>query len=319
MGILGLKKLISINAPDAIKKVSVKQFSGLRIGFDTSIDVYQLYTIGVKHKILSAEGAPINHIIGTFHRVVKYLSLGIRPVYIFDGKPPALKTSVIEARRELRRVNNTVRVPSSAFDDVKKLLAVMKIDVVQAPSEAEAYAAAMCAAGIISAVASEDTDTLTFGASRLLIGLDGTATMVTSIVLEDVLTGLGITRDQFVDLCILLKCDYTSATLPGIGPKRGLNLIKKHMNIERIIESEGITPPLGFTYVEARNEFRNQVRVDLNTVDTPTGVNTVDMSVGTYSDEDINAIAKHLSGCGISAVRYKAGLTKLQKLNIVTK
>merc|ERR1711920_744377 len=42
-------------------------------------------------------------------------------------------------------------------------------------------------------------------------------------------------HDQFVDLCILLGCDYCDS-IRGIGPKTALKLIKEHGNMETILE-----------------------------------------------------------------------------------
>lgn len=40
---------------------------------------------------------------------------------------------------------------------------------------------------------------------------------------------------QFIDLCILLGCDYCDS-IRGIGPKRAIDLIKQHKNIEEILK-----------------------------------------------------------------------------------
>lgn len=61
---------------------------------------------------------------------------------------------------------------------------------------------------------------------------------------------------QFIDLCILLGCDYCDS-IRGIGPKRAIELIKKHRNLEAIIESldSKYTVPEGWIYKEARELF----------------------------------------------------------------
>jgi flap endonuclease-1 len=48
-----------------------------------------------------------------------------------------------------------------------RLLKLMGVPVVEAPSEAEAQCAAMCKHGLVYAVGSEDMDTLTFAATKL--------------------------------------------------------------------------------------------------------------------------------------------------------
>ena len=39
---------------------------------------------------------------------------------------------------------------------------------------------------------------------------------------------------QFIDLCILLGCDYCDS-IRGIGPKRAIDLIKQHKTIEEVV------------------------------------------------------------------------------------
>jgi flap endonuclease-1 len=304
MGILGLRKLIRENAPDAIKTLPTEDLAGWKIGIDASIGIYELFYTGTRYNIIGTTKLPINHIQGTFHRTVKYLRKGMIPVFIFDGKPPEIKAGVIAARSEMKINGRGVKVPQHIFTDVIRLLQLMKIPYVQAPSEAEAQAARMCADGTLDAVATTDTDALTFGTVHQIIGLDGDSKFVTAITREHVLNGLNLTQAQFIDLCILLGCDYTTASLPGVGPKRSLKLIREHKSIEAIIAAEKIEPPAGFTYKEARAEFERP------------GVMAIDAkyALPKYTSEDISAIDKFLMDSGLTQSRYKRGLDELRKM-----
>ena len=51
--------------------------------------------------------------------------------------------------------------------------------------------------------------------------------------LDKILEGMALTREEFVDLCILLGCDYC-ATIRGIGPKKAVELIKQYKSIEKV-------------------------------------------------------------------------------------
>ena len=75
---------------------------------------------------------------------------------------------------------------------------------------------------------------------------------------------LNITYDQFVDICILCGCDYTSK-ISGIGPIKAYKLIKEHTNIENIInnlitnnEKSKYKVKDDFNYKIARNIFKNK-------------------------------------------------------------
>lgn len=140
---------------------------------------------------------------------------------------------------EIAKFNKRViRVTQKHNDDCKKLLRLMGIPVIEAPSEAEAQCAQLCKDGKVYAVATEDMDALTFATPRLVRHLSsGSVDQTQEYNLEKVLAGLGLeTQDEFIDLCILMGCDYCES-IKGIGGKKGLDLIKKHKTIEQIVEA----------------------------------------------------------------------------------
>lgn len=131
-----------------------------------------------------------------------------------------------------------IRVTQKHNDDCKKLLRLMGLPVIEAPCEAEAQCASLCKDGKVYAVATEDMDALTFAAPRLVRHLSsGSTDQAQEYNLEKVIAGMELeSHDQFIDLCILMGCDYCDS-IRGIGGKRGLELIKKHKTIEKICDS----------------------------------------------------------------------------------
>ena len=116
----------------------------------------------------------------------------------------------------------------------------MGIPYVDAPTEAEAQCAALAKAGKVYAAATEDMDTLCFQSPVLIRHLTfseqrNAKEPIQEIYLDKVLTGLDMTLDQFVDLCILLGCDYCE-TIPKVGPKSALELIRKHGSLEGVVK-----------------------------------------------------------------------------------
>jgi flap endonuclease-1 len=97
-------------------------------------------------------------------------------------------------------------------------------------------------------VASQDYDSLLFGAPvlvrnltvsgrRKLPGKNVYVEVEPEIIdLRKALTDLGLTREQLIDVAILLGTDYNPGGFKGIGPKTALKLIRELGTLERAIE-----------------------------------------------------------------------------------
>lgn len=241
--------------------------------------------------------------MGFFYRTLRMVDYGIKPMYVFDGKPPDLKKKVLEGRFGKREeakeeeeeekdvadaermdqlARRQVRPTKQHNEEVRTLLKLMGIPFVivstsfaarsrriaelpffQAPSEAEAQCAELVRAGKVYGAGSEDMDTLTFGTPVLLKHLtfsEQKKMPVHEVNHAKVLEGLGMERDQFIDLCILLGCDYLEQ-IKGIGPKTALKLIREHGTLEKVltqIREEGkksVTIPEFWPYDEAKKLF----------------------------------------------------------------
>ena len=108
----------------------------------------------------------------------------------------------------------------------------------KAPSEAEAQCAELARGGKVYAAGSEDMDTLTFSAPilyRHLTFSEARKTPISEINLEKALEGLEMNMSQFIDLCILLGCDYLEP-IKGVGPKSALKLIREYGTLEKIVK-----------------------------------------------------------------------------------
>lgn len=85
----------------------------------------------------------------------------------------------------------------------------------EAPCEAEAQCSWLCKKGKVYATATEDMDAITFGTKFLLRGFNSKKEPITEICYDEVIKGMDMTHEQFVDLCILCGCDY-SMTIDGL-------------------------------------------------------------------------------------------------------
>ena len=243
--------------------LALDDLRGRRLAVDGNGELYQFLAL-----IRMADGTPLqdggritSHLVGLFYRTTRLIAdYGLELVFVFDGKPPALKTAEIARRREVRarfeteaaearaagdlgrayaKSTMTSRLTKEMIAEARELLTLLGIPVVQAPGEGEAQAASMAARGDVWAAASKDYDSLLFGTPRLLrfmtisgkefLPSKGTFRPLEPEVIDTaaLLAHYGITRDQLIDLAILVGTDFNDG-IKGIGPKKALKLVQTH-------------------------------------------------------------------------------------------
>lgn len=252
------------------EKTNLESFASKVIAIDAYNAIYQFLAI-----IRGPEGLPLtdskgkvtSHISGLFYRNINFLSIGIKPVYVFDGRPPSLKSAEIERRKQIKKdatikfekaltegkyeearkyAQQTSAMRDEMVEDSKHLLGLFGIPVIQAPSEGEATAANLTITGQAYASASQDFDSLLFGAKKLvrnftnsgkrkLPNRNTTIEIEPEIIdLQKSLDDLGITREQLVDVGILIGTDFNPNGFERIGPKTALKAIKEYERLENI-------------------------------------------------------------------------------------
>ena len=230
-------------------------------------------------------GETTSHLLGIFYRTLRLIENGIKPTYVFDGKPPVLKGGELEKRmkrkeeaiKEQEKIKDTgtveeilkfekrqVRVTKEQNEEAKRLLKLMGIPYVEAPCEAEAQCATLARDGKVFGAASEDMDTLCYQPPFLLRHLtfsEARKMPISQIDYAKAMEGLLMDQKTFIDLCILLGCDYCE-TIKGVGPVTAFKLIKEHGLLENLVawieENEGNTKykvPENWPYKEARELF----------------------------------------------------------------
>jgi flap endonuclease-1 len=299
MGIKQLFKFLSENAPKSIKEQTMSNYTGRVLAVDASMCLYQFVVairLGAENQhqnLMNDQGEVTSHIGGFLTRTLRMMEAGIKPVYVFDGKPPEFKSAELQERKEkrekaeaelkeaqetgnqdavLKQTKRTVKVTQKMNQDTRRLLTMMGCPIVEAPCEAEATCAALVKGGKCYGAVTEDMDVLTFGSPVQIKNLFSTQSgggrdkPVYEISLETALEQLNISMDQFIDFCILCGCDYAD-TLRGVGPHTGFKLIFENETIEKIlekIESEKI--PEKWKFNEARGLFKNPLILDTTTV-----------------------------------------------------
>ncbi len=277
---------MGINLSDIVhpEARTLADFSGKVLAIDAFNTLYQFLAIIRQPDgtpLMDGQGRVTSHLSGLIYRMSNFVAAGIRPVFVFDGEPPRLKARTIEARVEVKRraerewkeaveigdlatartkAMQTSRLTGEMVGQAKRLLGLLGIPCVQAPSEGEAQASAMARAGTAFAAASQDYDALLFGSPRLVKNLAITGrrklprkdvyvdVQPEEIALEPTLAALGVTREQLVDMALLIGTDFNDG-VRGIGPKKSMNLIKKHGSLEPALVELGVD-------IESKDEVR---------------------------------------------------------------
>ena len=83
------------------EKTQLESFTNKVVAIDAYNAIYQFLAIirGPEGLHLTdSQGRVTSHITGLLLRNINFLTMGIKPVYVFDGKPPSLKSAEIEKR-----------------------------------------------------------------------------------------------------------------------------------------------------------------------------------------------------------------------------
>jgi len=97
MGIHKLFSLIEEKAPRAIRKIDIKCLQGRIVALDASMSMYQFlistsgYTDNALTQLTDKDGNKTGHLVGLMNRTIMLIENGLKPVWVFDGKPPVLK------------------------------------------------------------------------------------------------------------------------------------------------------------------------------------------------------------------------------------
>lgn len=260
-------------APLVIPQVlTLETLKGRSFAVDAANQLHQFLALirtpdGVPLK--DRQGRVTSHLVGLLYRTTRLITdYNLKLIFVFDGKPPDLKSREIKKRQTVReraekeyeeavargdmktawsKAVATGRLSKSMAKEAQQVLRYLGIPFVQAPSEGEAQAAYMVQKGHAWATASRDFDTLLFGTPRLLryLTLTGRKRLPsrgTSVPLQPELIELnrvlnehGLNQEQLVDMALLIGTDFNPG-IPKVGPKTALKLILEHKTLENLPE-----------------------------------------------------------------------------------
>lgn len=258
MGIKNLTSFLNEFCPEAIQQTTLTELSDGNKKYaavDVSIFLYRYKYKG-------------NKLIPKFFEQINRLRINnIIPVYIFDGIPTKEKQAEIQYRKSKlinkqnkidslnNEINNTSdinkinelksiitnldnKIISVTKDDifqVKYMFDLLNIKYLQAKGEADLLCSKLCSTGVVDFVISEDMDLLTSGSKILIRDFNIYNNKITTYNLEVILNKLNLHYEKFVELCIMLGCDYLKR-INGVGPKKSYKCITKNNSIETILE-----------------------------------------------------------------------------------
>jgi len=264
---------VSITELVEAKEIDLQFLSSKTIAIDAYNMMYQFLS-SIRDRMTGeplrdSKGRVTSHLSGLFYRTIRMMEAGITPIYVFDGKPPDFKDETIAQRKEIkegakekwkqaleagdtegvRRYSMaSSKLTKEMVDEAKKMLSLMGVSWVQAPSEGEAQATHLMRQGKVWAVGSQDWDSLLFGADRLVKNLAITGkrkvprkesyiTVKPELIeLDKVLSSLEISREQLIIMGILIGTDYNVGGIKGIGPKKALQLVKEHKTLDTVLK-----------------------------------------------------------------------------------
>jgi flap endonuclease-1 len=232
MGIKYLNRFFRNNIPSSMKIISIEELAGKKIAIDISIYLYKYL----------ADGTLIENIY-LMLSIFRYYN--VIPIFIFDGKPPAEKKTLLikrqedkqEAKEEYIKLKSILLNDSSIDEDekqeiinsmdilkrkfvcvskndienVKKLIRAYGATYYDAPGEADELCAMLTIKGKVWACLSEDMDMFVYGCPRVIRYLSLLNRTIVLYDMKEILDKLGFTQKELREICILSGTDYNSA------------------------------------------------------------------------------------------------------------
>lgn len=269
MGIKGLPNLINKVAGDyAVGSHKLSKFKNMKVAVDANLLIHKtviaMRTSG--RDMTNREGELTSHLYGIFYKILMFLENGIRPIFVFDGKPPNIKQKTIDKRTAIKKkaeenmksektkskkeeyiksFKQSFKLSKEHIDECQILLDIMGIPYINAPGEADVVCSWLATRidpdtgkRYAKGVCSDDSDMLALGAPYLFLNMTrfmNSSKTIRVVSLNRTLVKLNLTYEQFVDMCVLCGCDYCD-NIPGLGPMGALKLMRQEGDLAKAIK-----------------------------------------------------------------------------------
>ncbi|CAM9095247.1 unnamed protein product, partial [Ectocarpus fasciculatus] len=283
MGITGLLPFLkSVTYP-----THISEYRGLKAGVDAYCWLHRgAFSCGME---LCTGVATDKYVAFCMKRVNLLLHHGIQPVMVFDGASLPIKRSInLERRRQresarskgeaalaageagaaAQHFSKAVGVTHDMAFHFMKALRQAGVELIVAPYEADAQLAFLSRSGAVDVVLSEDSDCLPYGCKKVLFKMDneghGQEIQLRNLAANTPLSLSNWKNSMFLDLCLLVGCDYISTSVKGLGIATAYKLVDRHRSLDKImgaINSSRFVIPEGYwdQYKRARLTFRHHI------------------------------------------------------------
>ena len=269
MGVRDLNYLIKRYNRSSIKELTLYDLKNKTLAIDLQLYLY---------KALIQNKDPVEEI---HKQILHFERYKIKPIYVFDGKPPKEKIDELQKRAykrsrslEVIQYLESVYLQKISNDEIEiKNLVLSKIDELKKNSmsidrktkqaikylcnimgviyidnmdmEADRAIGILYKTGKIDGCISEDNDMLVYGCDHLYRFYKTNSSHILEYNLVEIKKDLNVSDTEFVDLCILCGSDYYKNIRFKSTLKNSVvayYLIKKYKNIESIVESKNYLP-----------------------------------------------------------------------------
>lgn len=157
-----------------------------------------------------------------------------------------------------------LQISEKDFELTRQLFDILDVPWLIAPLEGETLCADLCKRGLVDAVLSEDTDVMAYGCPVFLSKINLGADTCIRVKHPDILEGLELPEEHFLDLCIMCGTDYNK-NIFRVGPQKAYEMIKRHGCIDSIAENTVLDVSV-LNHKRVRELFRDYPRVDIEKV-----------------------------------------------------
>ncbi len=281
------------------ENIDLEDLAGKTIAVDAHNILYQFLTTirGPDGKpLMDAQNMVTSHLAGLLYRSSNWVEAGMKPIFVFDGKPHPLKQATLQKRREIRTHakeemdkalevgdiekarlmgSRAVSLDKEMIEEAQTAMAVLGFPIIQGKQEGEAQATYLVQQRLAYAAGTQDYDTLLFGCPQIIrnIGVTGKRKLpyrnayvdvhMELIELHKELARLQISREQLIWMGMLIGTDFNEK-IPNIGPKKALKAVQGKKKFSEVVE--GLKMKVEYDWKEVEELFVHPAVHEIETI-----------------------------------------------------